>query len=127
MKQIAKENVPILINELKSKFKKLRNEITDEKRKSKKKHYHTFFESNKTRTSEIWKGIRELVNTSKSKSSTYELSGVNRNLISDINVIVNKFNNYLSSIGEQASITIPPGNGNFWDYLTNINQYSSFF
>ena len=44
-------------------------------------------------------------------------------------------NNHFSSIGEQVSIRIPPGEGDFRDYLTKkdvnnvpyINQPNSFF
>ena len=57
--------------------------------------------------------IRELVNTSKSKSSTFKLLGTTGNPISDTNIIANKFNIYFSTIGEQVAIQILPGKGNF--------------
>ena len=135
LKQISKEKDPTKSTELRNQFRTLRNEITNDKRRSKKNHYQSYFESNKKKTSEIWKGIRELVNTSKSKSSTFKLLGTTGNLISDTNIIANKFNNYFSTIGEQVSIRIPAGNGNFRDFLTKrdsnnipyINQPNSFY
>ena len=62
MKKIAKENDPKIILTLKKEFKVLCNEITLEKRNSKKDHYNHFFEKNKQKSSETWKGIRILVN-----------------------------------------------------------------
>ena len=135
LKQLTKENDPIKIVELRTKFKKLRNEITNDKRQSKRNHYQSFFDTNKTKTAELWKGIRELVNVSKTKSSSFKLLGVTGDLISNTNIIVNKFNNYFSTIGEQVAIRIPPGKGSFRDYLTKkddnniplINQPNTFF
>ena len=72
-----------------------------------KKHYQSFFENNKKKTSEIWKGIRGLVNTSKSKSSSFKLLGATCNLLSDKNIIAKIFNNYFFSIGDQVAIRIP--------------------
>ena len=135
LKQISKEKDPIKSNELRNSFKLLRNEITNDKRNSKRNHYQSFFESNKKKTSEIWKGIRELVNTSKSKSSSYKLLGLTGNLISDTNIIANKFNLHFSTIGQQVALKIPPGKGNFRDFLTKrdnnntpfINQPNTFY
>ena len=47
LKEISNEPDPKRIEELKSKLKKIRNEITSEKRKSKKEHLQNFFETNK--------------------------------------------------------------------------------
>ena len=58
LKKIAKENDPKIILTLKKEFKVLCNEITLEKRNSKKDHYNHFFEKNKQKSSETWKGIR---------------------------------------------------------------------
>ena len=55
-KQISKENNPTKSAELRIQFRTLRNEITNDKRRSKKNHYQSYFESNKKKTSEIWKG-----------------------------------------------------------------------
>ena len=135
LKQISKETDPMKSTELRNNFKQLRNEITEDKRRGKRNHYQSYFEFNKKKTSEIWKGIRELVNTSKSKSSSFKLLGLTGNLISDTKIIANKFNIHFSSIGEQVALKIPPGKGNFRDFFNKrdsnnvpfINQPNSFY
>ena len=47
LKTITKETDKQKLTSLHSEYKKLRNEITSDKRKSKKEHFHAFFEKNK--------------------------------------------------------------------------------
>ena len=61
LKSISFENDPITISELRKEYKKLRNEITKDKRDSKKSYYSSYFEKNKFKSAEIWKGINSLV------------------------------------------------------------------
>ena len=70
LKSLSKVSDPCESASLISEFRKLRNEITTEKRKSKKLYYETFFEANKLKTSKIWEGIRALVNISTSKATS---------------------------------------------------------
>ena len=69
LKKISKESNPSLKNVMRDDYKKLRNEITSDKRIGKRTYYTLFFEKNKNKSSEIWKGIRALVNLKNSKSS----------------------------------------------------------
>ena len=62
LKDISKENDLEKRKNLQSQYKILRNEITREKRDSKKSYYSAHFEKNRKNSSEIWKGIRFLVN-----------------------------------------------------------------
>ena len=102
---------------LRSDYKALRNEITAEKRRSKKEYFTTYFETNKNKTSEIWKGIRDLVNITSPKSTNFKLLDENGNLLSDMRKISNVFNNYFSSIGATVGSKIPPGHGSYRDFL----------
>ena len=68
---------------LRNEYKKLRNEITNDKRNSKKLYYSSYFEKNKQKSSEIWKGIRSLVNLKSSKTHNIKLLDKNNNLVSD--------------------------------------------
>ena len=95
----------------------MRNEITQQKRDSKKKYYASYFERNKQKSSEIWKGIRSLVNIKTSKFSCIKLLDSNDNLISDPKKISIKFNNYFSNIGPNIALRIPVAPGNFRDYF----------
>ena len=65
-------------------------------------------------------GREFVVNVSKTKSSSFKLLGVTGDLISDTNIIVNKFNNYFSTIGEQVAIRILPGKGSFRQSATLV-------
>ena len=76
----------------------LRNKITQEKRDSKKSHYASYFEKNKKKSSDIWKGIRSLVNIKPAKTSNIKLMDENKNLISDPQKIANIFNDHFSTI-----------------------------
>ena len=80
-------------------YKKIRNEITKDKRDSKKAYNTSYFEKNKHKSSEIWKGVRSLVNLKSAKTNIIKLLDKNKNLISDPKKISNTFNNYFSTIG----------------------------
>ena len=69
LKNISKEKDPVRKIALRNDYMKLRNEITKDKRDSKTAHYTSYFEKNKHKSSEIWKGIKALVNIKSSKSS----------------------------------------------------------
>ena len=55
LKKISKSTNQASSAILRSDYKALRNEITAEKRRSKKEYFTTYFETNKNKTSEIWK------------------------------------------------------------------------
>ena len=98
LKSISKEKDSTKIKNLRNEYKKLRNEITKDKRDSKKSYYLSYFEKNKQKSSDIWKGIRSIVNVKSTKSSIIKLLDENNNLVSDSKKISQKFNNYFSTI-----------------------------
>ena len=61
IKNIKNENDPGIKTTLVEKYKLLRNEITVDKQKSKKAHFAAYFEKNKLKSADVWKGIRQLV------------------------------------------------------------------
>ena len=125
LKEISKEKNQQKLANLRQQYKKIRNDITSEKRKGKKEYYFSFFEKNKNKTSEIWKGIRSLINTKNTKSSNIKLMGVKNAVISDDTLIANIFNNYFSNLGTNIDLKIKNGVGNYRDYLykkTHNNQ-----
>ena len=83
----------------------------------KKEFYTSYFEKNKNKSSEIWKGIRSLVNIKSSKTSNIRLLDQQENLINDPNKISNIFNDHFSTIGKKIERKIPFTPGNFYDYL----------
>ena len=62
LKDIKSENDPIRKKILRTNFNALRNQVTREKRQSKKDYFAAKFEQNKNTVSNVWKCIRSLVN-----------------------------------------------------------------
>ena len=136
LKQIAKTTNTDLLEDLRTDYKSIRNEITADKRRGKREYYNSYFESNKHKASEIWKGIRQLVSVNnKPKSSNIKLFDSDGTLINDETKISNIFNNHFSTIGSQVGSKIPPGRGSYEDYLNKrddnnrqfLNPPQSFF
>ena len=117
LNDIRLESDPVKIESLHVEYKLLRNKITQAKRNSKKSHYVSYFENNKMKSSDIWKGIRSLVNIKPSKTSNIKLMDANENLISDPRKIANIFNDHFATIGSNVQQKIPIEPGNFKDYL----------
>ena len=135
LKSIAKETNQAEINRLRSEYKKLRNEITSDKRKSKMFYFNSYFENNKQKSFNIWKGIRLLVNTKAPKSSNIKLMDDHNNLISDPQKIANIFNDHFSTVGSKVDSKIARVTGSYKSYLTKkdinnkpfLNPPNSFF
>ena len=58
---------------LNSKYKTIRNKVTNMKHKSKINYYKNLFEMNKANTSKIWKGIRSLVKINSSSKKDIKI------------------------------------------------------
>ena len=76
-KKISLEVDPVKIENLRKEYKLLRNKITKEKRSNKKTYFAEYFEKNKKKSSEIWKGIRSLINAKPIKTSSIKLMDEN--------------------------------------------------
>ena len=103
--------------------------------KAKKIYFNSYFETNKQKSSEIWKGIRLLVNTKAPKSSNIKLMDEHSNLISDPQKIANIFNDHFSTVGSKVDSKIPRVPGSYRSYLNKkdknnkpfLNPPNSFF
>ena len=126
-KQTANESDVVIINSLRTEYKRLRNEVTANKRSSKKAYYTAYFERNKQKSTDIWKGIRSLVNIKASKVSSLKLLTSNNNLISDPKVVSNIFINYFSSIGQSIDSRIPIVTGNYKDYFKKKDAHGKAY
>ena len=77
-----------------SKYKTIRNKVTNMKRESEINYYKNFFEMNKANTSKIWKGIRSLVKiNSSSKKDIQIIDNKGRKIINPMS-IANYFNDF---------------------------------
>ena len=122
LKSISREKDLTKIDNLRNEYKKLRNEITKDKRDSKKTYYTAYFEKNKHKSSEIWKGIRSLVNIKSMKTNNIKLLDENRNLVSDSKEISNIFNKHFATIGSKIEQKIPFEPGDFKDFFNKKNK-----
>ena len=127
-KTLSKEKNDILKIDTRNRYKQLRNKITDMKRTSKTKYFKDYFEKNRKKTTEIWKGIKSLVNIKCLYNSSYKLLDANNNLISNQKQMANIFNNYFVNIGLDIEKKISKvKSGNINDYINNINCDKTLF
>ena len=113
LKEIKSETDAQKLQSLNKEYKLLRNQITSEKRDSKKKFQIAQFEKNKKKSSDVWKNIRALVNIKPSKSTNIKLMDDDNNLISDPNTISNIFNDHFSTLGTNVQAKIPQAQGSY--------------
>ena len=119
LKSISKEDDPEKRLNLYATYKTLRNEITqkERKRESKVECFSRFFEKNRNKSSEIWKGIKSLIQMKSTSKQSIRLMDKHNNLFSDHLAIANKFNDYFSTIGSFVEQKIPNITGNYKDYF----------
>ena len=73
--------------------------------------------SMRAKSSEIWIGIRYLVNIKSSRNNNINLLDKYNELINDQLPIANKFNDYFSIISSVIKNKIPNTNGSYKDYF----------
>ena len=101
---------------------KMRNGITKDKRDSKKAYYSSYFDQNKHKSCEIWKGIRSLVDIKASTSSSHKLLNENNNLVSNPKIISNLFNYFFSTVGPEIERKIRFVQCSFQDYFNERDK-----
>ena len=117
LKELTAEDDPIRKKILRTNFNSLRNQVTKEKRQSKKAYFAAEFEKNRNTVSNIWKCIRSLVNLKPGKKSSIKLMDDNQNVISDSKTISKIFNDHFSALGAKVQQKIPEVDGSFNSYL----------
>ena len=78
----------------------------------------------KNKFSEIWKGIRTLVNIKSSKRTNIKLLDCNNNLVSDPQKMSNTFNDHFSTIGSKIEQILSLGN--FKDYFNKKDKMGNW-
>ena len=126
LKEILKEKESSKINDLREKYVKLRNEITSEKRQSKKDFHNSQFKENSSKSSKIWQSIRKLVNVKSTKSSNIKLM-INDEIVSDPLTNANTFNSHFSKLGAKVQAKIPAERGSYKDYLFKKNKNNEYY
>ena len=106
-------------------YNTVRNRVTHAIFKSKKEHYKSYFEEQKTNIKKTWEGIRKIVNVK--KQSTFSISQLNINgkIIDDPQAIANSFNNFFVNVGPETDRSIPTvPNISPSKFLKNRNQFN---
>ena len=91
---------------LKHVYNRFRNSVNRDIKKSKEKHYVTYFQNCKNNMKKTWKGINELM-SSRRKSTNITQIEHNKELITDSEKIVNTFNNFFANVGPEVDKSIP--------------------
>ena len=99
-------------------YKKFRNRVVNENRKSKIQYYDSYFQQNKANMKNLWTGIKEIINT-KSKSSLQNISQliVGGKICKDPQQMANIFNNFFVDVPNQVCSEIPRTKKSPLDYL----------
>ena len=108
-------------------YKKFRNRVVAEQRKSKIDYFQKYFETNKTNMKMLWSGIRSIVNM-KTKSQLSQISHLleNGKQVDDPVKMANMFNNYFVNVGGNIVKSIPRTRKSLMDYLHNRIPNSIF-
>ena len=108
-------------------YKKFRNRVVSENRKSKINYFDTYFQANKSNMKNLWTGIKSIINT-KSKNSFQSIFQLTHNgeIIQDPQKMANVFNNFFVSVSSQVCSEIPRTKKSPLDYLKNRSMNSFF-
>ena len=108
-------------------YKKFRNRVVSENRKSKIKYYESYFQSNKSNIKSLWKGIKSIINT-KARNTTQSISQLVVNGIThqDPQKMANVFNNFFVNVSALVCSEIPRSKKSPIDYLGCRNPNSIY-
>ena len=108
-------------------YRKFRNRVVSENRKSKIDYFNTYFQSNQSNMKNLWSGIKSIINT-KSQNTIQNISRliVNGESIHDSQKMANEFNNYFTNVSHQVCSEIPRTKKSPLDFLNN-RANNSFF
>ena len=127
-KFIKEENISIK-EQLFSRYKQQKNEITKRIRNSKKMHYNEYFSKNSTNLRKLWTGVNQILNKNKSSSNIplcieIDVDG-NVNTINNPEDIANAFNSHYVTVAEKILKKRKyGGNKTYKAFLKNPNPHS---
>ncbi len=104
-------------------YKRVRNKVSREIKKSKNDHYKKYFESHSNNIKKTWEGIRKIINPG--KPIGYGISQLNfkGKIIDDPNDIANSLNSFFVNVGPNTEKTVPrAGNLSPDKFLKNRNR-----
>ena len=109
---------PVKTDDYKTEYKRIKNELTNLTRQSKKDYYNQYFSSNSKNLQKIWKGIKEIINIKTKNFNSPTCIIDNNKTLTNPKEIADSFNKYYSSVAKDIlSERKYHGNKHFNDYL----------
>ena len=105
-------------------YKRFRNRVTNELKKSKKSYFQNYFAENKYNMKKLWHGIKSIISNNSSLSSISKIKDKNGNLTSNPSEIPNVFNDFFVTVSNESTRSIPKANKSPIEYLRNRNPAS---
>ena len=111
-----------------SRYKSYKNKLTNILKKSEKMYYNQLLHEQRYNIKSTWQTLNALIKKSKQSSTYPESFDDNGKCISDNNVAVNKFNQYVVNVGVDLAnkIPVPKQNKSFHDYMPKTNGCNLF-
>ena len=106
--------------------KRYRNKLNQLFRSAERKHYHDLLNEYKSNIKKSWQVKKSIINKRKYTPISNKFKD-NDKIISDGNIIANKFNNFFINVGKTLAKTIPGSNKMPLDYITNGNINKFYF
>ena len=109
---------PVKTDDYKTEYKRIKNELTNLTRQSKKDYYNQYFSSNSKNLQKIWKGIKEIINIKTKNFNSPTCIIDNNKTLTNPKEIADSFNKYYTSVAKDIlSERKYHGNKHFNDYL----------
>lgn len=118
----------VLRNRVFNEYKSQRNKVIFLAKKSKNNYYKNYFSKFKNNISKTWMGIKKVISCKKSNCSSNNITLNHEGAITtDLDKIVNIFNNFFVSVGSKIAEKIPAAEKSFTSFLKNINVSESLY
>ena len=88
-------------------YKKVRNKVSNEIKKSKNDYYKKYFESHSNDIKKTWEGIRKVINPGKPTSFGISQLNIKGKIIDDPKDIANSANEFFVNVGPNTEKTVP--------------------
>ena len=108
-------------------YKKFRNRVSNEIKRSKEIYFHNFFSTNTQNMKNLWSGIKTIISHKSSNSSSInKIKDKEGNVTSEPGRISNIFNDFFVNVADDITKTIPLTPKSPLDYLSNRTSNSLF-
>ena len=109
-------------------YKLQRNKVIYRTRQSKNSYYKNYFNKCKSDISRTWQGIKQIISCKNSKSDSKRIIlNHEGKTVTDLDNIVNIFNDFFVNIGSKIAEKIPASMKSFDSYLSHVNVLESLY